>query len=34
MFKDGQIIQQGRHDQLVNEEGGYKDLWTAQAQYY
>ena len=34
VFKDGQIIQQGRHDQLVNEEGEYKDLWTAQAQYY
>ena len=34
VFKDGRIIQQGRHAQLVNENGEYKDLWTAQAQYY
>lgn len=34
VFKDGQIIQQGKHTQLVNEDGEYKDLWTAQAQYY
>lgn len=34
VFKDGQIIQQGKHAQLVREDGEYKDLWMAQAQYY
>lgn len=34
VFKDGQIIQQGKHAQLVNEDGEYKKLWSAQAQYY
>ena len=35
VFHDGQIIQQGTHDELAAEETGkYHELWHAQAQYY
>ena len=35
VFHDGQIIQQGTHDDLANDETGkYHELWHAQAQYY
>ncbi|MCF0136338.1 MAG: ABC transporter ATP-binding protein [Lachnospiraceae bacterium] len=35
VFHEGQIIQQGTHEELVAIEGGkYHELWTAQAQYY
>ena len=34
VFDDGQIIEQGNHEQLVNANGLYSKLWNAQAQYY
>ncbi len=34
VFDHGQLVQQGKHDDLVNEKGKYADLWQAQAQYY
>lgn len=35
VFHDGELIQQGSHDNLVeNAEGKYHELWHAQAQYY
>lgn len=35
VFDNGQIVQQGSHDELVADESGkYHELWNAQAQYY
>lgn len=35
VFDHGQIVQRGKHDELVAQEGGkYHSLWRAQAQYY
>ncbi len=35
VFDGGQIVQQGSHNELVDDEGGkYHELWFAQAQYY
>ncbi|HRX58344.1 MAG TPA: ABC transporter ATP-binding protein [Eubacteriales bacterium] len=35
VFKDGQIVQRGGHEQLLRQTGGlYRELWSAQAQYY
>ena len=34
VFDDGQIVEQGNHEQLVNANGLYSKLWNAQAQYY
>ena len=34
VFDEGQIVQSGNHDELVKQEGLYKELWNAQAQYY
>ncbi|MDE7285099.1 MAG: ABC transporter ATP-binding protein/permease [Lachnospiraceae bacterium] len=35
VFHDGEIVQQGSHDQLVTDTSGkYYELWNAQAQYY
>ena len=35
VFDDGRIVQQGSHDELVNEKNGkYYELWNAQAKYY
>lgn len=34
VFADGQIVQNGSHDLLVETDGLYKKLWYAQAQYY
>ncbi len=34
VFDKGQIIQRGAHEVLVSEEGLYRNLWNAQAQYY
>ena len=34
VFHKGQLVQHGRHDDLVAQEGKYKELWNAQAQYY
>jgi len=35
VFRDGELIQQGSHDELVADENGdYFKLWSAQAQHY
>jgi len=35
VFHEGELIQRGKHDDLVGEESGkYLELWNAQAQYY
>lgn len=34
VFDEGEIVQQGSHDELVGVPGKYQDLWSAQAQYY
>ncbi len=34
VFDDGQIVEHGTHDELVEANGLYADLWNAQAQYY
>ena len=34
VFQDGEIIQHGTHNELVEQEGLYHELWNAQAQYY
>ena len=35
VFHEGQIVQRGSHDELVNEKNGkYYELWNAQAKYY
>lgn len=35
VFHEGELIQRGSHDTLLNNENGkYYDLWHAQAQYY
>lgn len=34
VFDHGHIVQQGNHQQLVETEGVYAQLWQAQAQYY
>ena len=34
VFDHGHIVQQGSHQQLVEADGVYAQLWQAQAQYY
>lgn len=34
VFHKGRMVQHGRHDDLVAQEGKYQELWSAQAQYY
>lgn len=34
VFEDGELKEYGNHQQLVNKNGMYSKLWTAQAQYY
>ncbi len=35
VFHEGQIVQTGRHEDLIADAAGkYHELWTAQAQYY
>ena len=34
VFDQGQIVQRGSHEDLVNQAGKYQELWQAQAQYY
>jgi len=35
VFHDGEVVQRGNHDELVEvEDGKYYELWNAQAQYY
>lgn len=34
VFENGNVVQQGSHDELIRHSGLYKRLWDAQAQYY
>ena len=35
VFHEGRLIQQGTHEQLLQDrEGKYYEMWNAQAQYY
>lgn len=34
VFENGEIVQKGKHEKLVEEAGLYQSLWNAQAQYY
>ena len=35
VFDDGKIVQQGSHEELVEDTGGlYYEMWNAQAKYY
>lgn len=34
VFDKGQVVQRGSHEQLRAEDGLYRELWDAQAQYY
>ena len=34
VFDQGNVVQMGSHDALVEEDGLYRELWYAQAQYY
>lgn len=34
VFSQGRLAQLGPHDRLVQEEGVYRNLWLAQAEYY
>lgn len=34
VFDKGRVVQRGRHEELEQQEGMYKELWDAQAQYY
>ena len=34
VFDNGEIVQCGKHEDLVEVSGKYKELWDAQAQYY
>lgn len=34
VFDRGQVVQRGSHDELEKQDGLYRELWNAQAQYY
>lgn len=34
VFDEGKVVQRGRHEELEGQEGLYRELWSAQAQYY
>lgn len=34
VFDRGRIVQSGSHETLMREDGNYRELWNAQAQYY
>lgn len=34
VFDDGKVVQHGSHEELERQEGLYRQLWNAQAQYY
>lgn len=34
VFDKGQVVQRGNHEELAGQEGIYRELWNAQAQYY
>lgn len=34
VFHKGELVQRGKHDVLCAQNGKYRELWQAQAQYY
>ena len=34
VFKAGEVVERGRHDELLKMEGLYRSMWDAQARYY
>lgn len=34
VFDQGRVVQRGKHEELEHQEGLYRELWNAQAQYY
>lgn len=34
VFDQGRVIQRGSHEELLKQDGLYRELWNAQAQYY
>lgn len=34
VFDQGKVVQRGRHEELEAQDGLYRELWNAQAQYY
>lgn len=34
VFDKGQVVQRGNHEELERQDGLYRELWNAQAQYY
>lgn len=34
VFDEGKVVQRGSHEQLIGQDGLYRRLWEAQAQYY
>lgn len=34
VFDEGRVVQRGSHEELEKQEGLYRELWNAQAQYY
>lgn len=34
VFDNAQIVQDGNHESLMNQEGKYKELYSLQAKYY
>lgn len=34
VLENGEIVEQGRHKDLINQQGLYSEMWKAQSQYY
>ena len=34
VFDNAHIVQDGKHETLINQEGKYKELYNLQAKYY
>ncbi|WP_192815144.1 ABC transporter ATP-binding protein [Treponema pedis] len=34
VFDNAKIVQDGNHEELINQEGKYKELYELQAKYY
>ena len=34
VFDQGKVVQHGSHEELEKQDGLYRQLWNAQAQYY